>query len=428
MSASYTSTKISETIGYHSIVDPKFKTNTIKLQLMLPLDPKRSAGYALATSLLFTSTRKYPSIAALSRKMNQLYGAHASVDTGKMGDFQIFTMTFSALSNRFALEGEDILGELLQILKDCIFDPNTENGGFSETEYSIKVKDLLDTIDAEINNKRGYAIRQTARLAFQGEPAAHSCYGTKEDVLALTPQTTFEAYEELLRSAAIEIYYVGPEEQPRIVSFLSEVFSGIPRTQEKLNFHNTPSPLKAELVTKTEKLPVTQCKMVMAFKTDCADFFTINFMNFLFSVTPFSLLFTNVREKRSLCYYCTGSYIESKQALFVDCGIEKANIETAKEEILHQLNAVRQGDFSDELLENTRISIVNALHGIGDTPSSYIRWYFSELTRGTSRTPQEAAEIYKAITREMVMEAARSFQLDCIYIMEATGEEDAVNG
>ena len=337
-----------------------------------------------------------------------------------MGDFQIFTMTFSALANPYALEGEDILGELLQILEDCLFDPNVENGGFSETEYNIKTKDLLDTIDAEINNKRGYAIRQ-------GEPAFHSCYGTREDVLALTPQITYEAYQELLRTASIEIYFVGAESQPRIVPFLSRIFAQVQRVSETTPFSNTPSPLKTEPEIRTEQMNVAQCKMAMVFKTDYTDFYTINLMNFLFSVTPFSLLFTNVREKLSLCYYCSGSYNESKQALFVDCGIEKSNIQKAKDEILHQLEAVQKGDFSDELLENARISIVNALHGIGDTPSSYIRWYFSELTRGSSKTPQEAAETYQAVTREMIMEAARAFRLDCIYIMEANGEEDAVN-
>ncbi len=427
MSALYKRSQISDTIGYHEIIDPKFKTNTIKIRMMLPLDPNRAAAYALGTSLLFTSTRKYPSIAAFSRKMNRLYGAHASMDTSKLGDFQTITMNFSALHNRYALEQEDILGELLTIMTDCLFDPNLEDGGFTQKEYAIKVKDLLDTIDAEINNKRGYALRQASRLAYKDEPVSYCCYGTREDVLALTPRIAYEAYQELLHTAVIEIFFVGPEKQPRIAEVLSKAFAQVERCPKKIDSYVTPSPLKPEPVTQVEQMNVAQCKMVLAFKTDRSDYYTLNFMSFLYGATPFSLLFTNVREKMSLCYYCNSSYSDSKQTLFVDCGVEKSNIETAKAEILHQLETVRKGEFSDELLENTRTTINNTLLGIGDTPSSHMRWYFSEMTRNSSRTPQQVAEIYQAVTREQIMEAAASMKLDCIYIMEATGEEASAN-
>lgn len=425
MSASYKRLQISDTIGYHQIIDPKFKTNTIKVRFLVPLDSSRAAGYALAASLIPTSARKYPSIAALNRKMNRLYGGSASVDVSKMGDLQSITMTFSALCNRYALEQEDILGELLTVLTDCLFDPNLEGEGFSRTEFAIKAKDLLDTIDADINNKRGYAIRQCCRLAYKGEPAANSCYGTKEEVLALTPESTYQAYLEILRTAAIEIFFIGPEEQSQVLPVLKEAFSQIDRAPDALRAFISPSPLKAEPAILTETLPVAQCKMVLAFKCTCTNHYTMNLMNMLYGATPFSKLFANVREKLSLCYYCTSSYSELKQTIFVDCGVEKKNIETAKAEILRQLAAVQNGDFTDELLENTKLSIFNSIRSIGDTQSSYVAWYFTALIRGYLHTTDEAVEAYQAVTREQIMEAARSLTLDTIYIMEAAGEEDA---
>ena len=428
MSASYKRMQISDAIGYHSITDPKFKTNTIRVYFMLPLDPQWAAGYALAASLLSTSTRKYPSIAALNRKMNRLYGAGISADVSKIGDFQIITLTISALANRYALEQEDILGEMLTVLTDCLFEPHLEQDAFSSTEYAIKVKDLLDTIDAEINNKRSYTLRQCARLAYKGEPVAYTCYGNREDVLALTPQSTYAAYQNLLKTAAIEVFFVGPEEQPRIAPVLSEAFAKSHRTPVTIQSFITPSPIKAEPVWQTEQMPVAQCKMALAFKSSCSDYRTMNLMCMLYGATPFSMLFSNVREKLSLCYYCSSSYSETKQTLFVDCGVEKCNIETAKEEILRQLKAVQEGDFTDELLENTRMSIFNSIQSNGNTPGSYMKWYFTDRIRGTVTSMEDAIAAYKAITREQIMEAARSLTLDTIYIMEAAEEEATVNG
>lgn len=424
MSASYKRQMLSDSIGFNSVIDPKFKTDTINVRFILPISKEQSAGYALAASLLTTSCRKYPSIASMSRKMNRMYGGSASVDVSKLGDFQIITASFSALCNRFAIDNEDIFGELIDIVNCCLFDPNVTEKGFSENEFAIKSKDLLDTIEAEINNKRSYAVRKCMNTAYKDEPCANLVYGTRESVLKLTPQSTFEAYKKMLRSAAVEIFFVSSEEQPTLADKFKEMFAKTDRKNAAVlpNFI-TPSPLKAETAEVSETLPVAQCKMVMAFKTDCKDVQTMLLMNMLYGATPFSKLFTNVREKLSLCYYCSSTYSETKQTMIVDCGVLKENIQTAKSEIINQLEAIAKGDFSDELLDNSRMSAYNSIKTLGDTPSSYVRWYFTDLIRGVSRNVEEAVAAYKAVTREQIMAAASSLKLDTVYILEASCEE-----
>ncbi|MGN0629871.1 MAG: insulinase family protein, partial [Ruminococcus sp.] len=368
MSVSYKRQMLSDSIGFNTVTDPKFKTNTINVRFILPISQEHSAGFALAASLLTTSCRKYPSIAALNRKMNRLYGGSAAVDVSKLGDFQIITASFAALCNRYAIDNEDILGELLDVMDCCLFDPNVTGNGFSENEFAIKSKDLLDTIEAEINNKRGYAVKKCTGIAYKDEPSAYSGYGTKEAVLKLTPESTFEAYRKMMSTAAVEIFFVSPEEEPALADKFREMFAKADRKNASaLPSFIAPSPLKAEPAELTETLPVAQCKMVMAFKTDCKDVQTMILMNMLYGATPFSKLFANVREKLSLCYYCSSSYSETKQTLIVDCGVLKSNIQTAKAEIIKQLDAVAKGDFSEELLENTRMSAYNSIKTLGDT-------------------------------------------------------------
>ena len=427
MSASYERSMISDTIGYTSVVDPKFKTNTIKIRFILPLSPEKASAYALASSMLTTSCRKYPSIAALNRKMNRLYGGTSVMDVSKLGDFQIITATFAAICNPYALENEDILGELLDVMKDCIFDPDVREEGFSPVEFAIKKKDLLDTIDAEINNKRGYAVRQCARLAYKDELSSYSCYGEREDVEKITPQQAYTAYKEMLETAAVEVFFVGVERQPSVPVKIGEAFAGISRRASGMPLFVNPSPLKTEIAEKTEVMDVAQCKMVMAFKSDSDDLYAMLLMNMLYGVTPFSMLFTNVREKLSLCYYCASSYSETKRTMFVDCGVEKANIQTARDEIIRQLEAVAAGEFSDEVLENTRLSVYNSIKGIGDSPSSYIRWYFNQTVRRENNSAEDLMNIYASIDRERIMNAAKSLKLDSVYVMESSGKEEAEN-
>ena len=158
-----------------------------------------------------------------------------------------------------------------------------------------------------------------------------------------------------------------------------------------------------------------------SFKTDCGDPVALKLMNAIFGATPISKLFMNVREKLSLCYYCSSGYNDKKGTLYVDSGVEQENIAKAEAEILNQLDAVRRGDFTDEDMENARKSIMNSWRGVSDGARSIAEWYFSRSYSGDSLSPEDMIEKLKKITREDVIKAAESVKLDTVYVL--TGKE-----
>ena len=327
--ASYLRKVIADGVGYSTITDPKFKTNKIKVIFVTDLKEETAAANAMAIGIMASSNSKYKNISEITAKLNSLYGANIGASISKQGDFQNLSISVAAIHNRYALEGEDISGEITDILLDCIFSPNAHNGRFADEPFDFRKKDLLDTIDAEINNKRGYAIIQAQRLAFKGENSENSSYGKKENAQAVTSEQAYEAYQNLLKNSSIEIYFVGPEEDRSVENKLTDAFSKLERSSNEIEFVDF-SKAKEEVLYNEEKLDVSQCKMVMAFKSDCADRYSMKLMNTILGGTPFSKLFLNVREKLSLCYYCASSYNQLKGTMFIDCGIEEENIEKTR--------------------------------------------------------------------------------------------------
>ena len=63
-----------------------------------------------------------------------------------------------------------------------IFSPLIEDGAFAPETFAIQKKYLADSIRAEINEKRRYAINQTLRLMLGDEPAGLPMYGFLEDL------------------------------------------------------------------------------------------------------------------------------------------------------------------------------------------------------------------------------------------------------
>ncbi len=409
--------KIGDRIEYITIAEPKFKTNTIDIVFMLPAGKANNSVYALLAALLTSTCKAYPNIAAMTKKLDSLYGASLKDSISKRGDVLQLSISASVIDNRYALGKEDLLAELTELLVGCLFAPNAENGAFSESEFRIEKQDLLDAIEAEINNKRSYAVERAAEIAFEGEPFAYPLYGTAADVEQLTPASVYEAYRRLLKEAVIRIYHVGPQYAPAIGARMQAAFAAVERTPTEIAF-KAPSPCKAQPAKITEPMEVNQSKLVIMFKGEPPKKYALNLLSMLYGSSPFSLLFMNVREKMSLCYYCASRLVPGKQAMLVDSGVELENAEKAHTEILAQLDAVRRGEFDDEILENAKRSAVNQLRGIGDTPSSCISWSHRSFCDDEHSSTEELVEIYLSMTRQDVMDAANALREDSVYLMQ----------
>ena len=77
-------------------------------------------------------------------------------------------------------------------------------------------------------------------------------------------------------------------------------------------------------------------------------------MTDIFGGGPYSRLFMNVREKLSLCYYCSARLIRGKGIIVIQSGIEKENRQKVLDEINRQLDIMKNGEFSDEDFEASK--------------------------------------------------------------------------
>lgn len=409
-------TELGNGIGFTTVIDGKFKTSSLSVYFITELNENTDALNTLGTGVLTMSSSRYKSYGELCEKLSSLYGAGLGSVARKKGDAQILGMKASWLGNRYAIDGEDIRGEMLELIRDCLFSPNAENGQFDQASFALVKKDLLDRISSELNNKRGYAVSQASKTAFRGEPAENTGYGSRESAIAADSAAAYKAYQELLRTAQVEIYYVTPEEDDSFAQMFRESFGNIEREPKKVSIMNH-SPLKAEPETKSEEFDVNQCKTVMVFKTDSDDIYALKMLSVIYGETPFSKLFLNVREKLSLCYYCTSRSLAAKGAFIVDSGVERDKIETAQNEILAQLEEIKQGNITDEEMESSLLALNNAVLQVGDTPSSYISWFFECFCDGRTLTPEEHYREFCNITKERIIEAAKSLRLDTVYLM-----------
>ena len=422
MSITFNKESLYNGIDFSSLVDKRFKTNLISIWIIDKLSDENAPYNALLMSFISKSNKKYPDITLLNKKLSSLYGASLSGTTSKVGDNQFMMLGMSCIADKYALDSEKLTSESVDILMDCLLNPNVENNGFSEKLFNPIKQELIDDIEAIINDKRSYALMKTSKISMKGEPSSTRSCGEKEYAENITPVSAYERYLELLKTSEIKIVFVGSECPSEVKEKIKERLSVINRNFKGKTTSEF-SPAKAEPVFETELLDVMQSKMVMSFKCSDRNSHAVRLMTAIFGATPFSKLFVNVREKMSLCYYCAARYDEVKGVLNVDSGVEQENIEKARTEILNQLESMKKGEFTDEEMNNSLLSLINAAKSMNDSAASLASWYLKQDVMGTNYSPEEEIEHLKSVTREDIIKAASSLTLDTVYVLTKKGDE-----
>ena len=95
-----------------------------------------------------------------------------------------------------------------------------------------------------------------------------------------------------------------------------------------------------------ETVSAVQGKLTLGFRLDCEltneNLDALRLFNLIYGSSPVAKLFMNVREKLSLCYYCASRFDAIKGVLFVYSGVENDKMTVAEEEILRQLENVKE--------------------------------------------------------------------------------------
>ena len=362
--------------------------------------------------------------AALSAALDELYGGAVEPAVRKRGETQCVGFAASFLDDAYALKGEKILEPAAALLGELLLKPCTEKGVFRADYTAGEKANLIDRIRAQINDKRTYATQRLTQEMCKYEAYGVDRLGDEASVAAITPESLWERYQQLLCTAQVEVYYCGSAQPDRVAEALRAALEGLPVNEDRIDpacdvrVSAGPEPIVVE-----EAMDVSQGKLALGFRTGgltCweEDFPALYLATAVFGGTTLSKLFMNVREKLSLCYYASATLEKMKGLVLVSSGIEFDKYQTAKDEILAQLEAVKRGEIEDWELEGSRRTLIGACMSTLDDQGRQEEFWLGQSAAGLEESPEEFAARLEKVTREQVAAAARKWELDTIYFLK----------
>jgi predicted Zn-dependent peptidase len=349
----------------HTVKTDAFKMTRFSINFITQKDERKTPLSKLMLSVMFRGSKKYPTVTCINKVLDEQYGAVVALRSSTVGDKKIHKISCKLLNDEFVFNGDstDILERVMEIVSDILFSPLRDDNGKLLSAYVESEKRIaIDQINSKKNDPKAYASEQCSKKMFEGSP--YALYEDEAKIIdSFTSADVTDNVSRFFEEAKIEFFYIGNKSHDSVKKLVQKYFPFSPDNSAEISYGESAFTGKGDNVKYSqEDAEVSQGRLVMGYRcgTVLADSgsYAMNVFNEIFGGSSVSKLFMNVREKKSLCYYCASTYDRYAGIILVDSGIQAKDADAAREEILKQLDALREGNFSDTELESARRCLI----------------------------------------------------------------------
>ena len=372
----------------------KFKTSRLTVNLITGLERAGASANALLPAVLSRGTVRHPDMESLSAAMDTLYGATVDSVVRKKGERQCIGFAADFIDDAFTPHGERLLEPVAELMGEMLLEPLTRNGSFLAEYVDSEKANLIDAIRSLRNDKRDWAEIRLMQEMCAGEPYSILRLGDEETAAKLNNHCLYRHSSTLLAGSRVEVLYCGSAERQRVEDAVLSALAALPRGAAASLPPVKQLPPRETPRVVTEVMDVNQGKLALGYRCTTEDVPAMILANLIFGGTSNSKLFMNVREKLSLCYYASSSYARSKN-----------------------------GEWEDWEQDGALQAMLSSLTSLPDSQGALENYYLGQIATDAGETPEELTAALREVTRERIMEAARSAKLDTVYFLH--GKEEA---
>jgi len=421
----YQEKEIKKGIKLHEIKTDKFKTNLIAIFLTMPITKENVTKNSLLSAVLRRGSKNMPTQAQISQELEEMYGASFDCGLDKTGDNHILKFYLEAINDCFLPQtDENMLKTSIEIILEIVFNPLVENEAFKQEYVQQEKANVKRIIEGKPDNKARYAFDRCLEEMYKDQPYGLYKYGYIEDLEKITAQDLYNYYQVMISECKIDIFVSGN---------IDEVTSIVEQNENIQNLHEREPNYKVNKVENKddvqeneiiEEMDVTQGKLVIGLDLHLDNEeqkYDAMLYNAILGGSANSKMFREVREKASLAYTAGSSYVRYKSNIFIKCGIEIKNYEKAMEIIRKQLEDMKNGNFSEDDIENAKKGIISGIKSINDEQDTEITYFFGQELTNTKTSLEKYMEKVQNISKEDIIKVAQSVTINTVYFLKDNG-------
>lgn len=395
----------------------KFKTTIITVRFKEEINKENLGFRALLPSIMSTVTPTYRTRQALNQALKSLYGASISARTLKVGKLSLVEFSLSMIDP--SLMDEGFFEDGLKILHEIIYG----HKNLPKKEFELVKRLTIEKLETAKNNKTTVALRDMVEIMFKDERYSLRTSGTPEIINDVTYDSLNRYYKKVIKENDVDVSINGNLDESTI-DLVDKYFS------KKDNHSHYPIDDEVHNVSLIKEIinydDINQAKLNIGYdfpiRFDDEDHYAAMLFNIVFGGGSHSRLFLNVREKHSLCYYISSNYVAYKGFIYVYTGIDKKNVELAKDLINKELQDLQTNLVTKEELDISKKGLINQIKEQEDSQTTMNGVIYREYLLNKNETLKDKIENINKVTSHEILKVAQKVRLDTIYVLSPEEE------
>ena len=372
----------------------------------------------LSNALIYT-TKKYNTRKDFINKTKDLYDAITNVNVKSDGNRTSLILSVSCLDNKYS--SDTLFKEVVEFFHEIIYNPNVTDNAFDNESFEAVKLNVNSNLETIIEDKSRYSRLRLFEILNENKKEYVSPVNKeyKEIIKSATRSSLYDFYNKVINNCKLDIVILGNIDFDETEKIVKEFFNNSSRKDFSIE-PNVYYDKRKKILTRFESDKSQQAKLNIACNVDkdlskYEKEVVMQVYNLILGGFANSLFFKNIREKHSLCYYISSNFYYYENILYIRSGISKNNYDKVIELIKKEMKRVKDGKFSESLLEEAKETYTSILKSTMDYPSSLINNYYDNKIDNISLFTDRFEEV-KKVSMDDVKKLANKIDMNTIYL------------
>lgn len=403
----------------HLIKNTNFKSVMVKVYFREPIKKEHITIHNFLTTMLTFSSLKYPTKREMVLKAQDLYSCTISSSDSRLGNYLNTCFRLTVLKDAYTEENN--LEKAIEFLSEIIYHPNVSNNKFDPEAFNIVMNQACLSLSSIKEDASSYSIIRMLENMDSNSPISYRSFGYLEDLKDINCENLYAYYKEMLKNDDMDIFVIGDIDFEEMDAIIRKYFVQ-KRFKKVKGDYLVPAkkaPLKKKIVI--EENDSNQSKLAIGCRvTNLTEYernYPLTLYNIILGGGTDSKLFTEVREKNSLCYYIGSTINKLDNVLLIRAGISNKDFKQALKIIEKQIADISKGNFTDEDIIHAKELYQTAIEEIEDSQSQIIESYYMIELLGVDDIETKAKKM-KEVTKKDIINVSKKIKIDTVYMLE----------
>ena len=413
--------KLHENMNIRIFKTGKFKDISFSFRFLSKTSQKDATIAALIASMASDRKEKALTKEDMTRLSDQLYGSYVDVRNTGYGSAICTEFKAKVLNGRF-VDQPVILDGFFEWMLDMIRYPLINEETLKEAK-----KNVHSILIRSMDNPMQFAMKKAFETAGKGYPLSINIQGSLEMLEEINAKDCKEYLLNMIENSRLDIFVVGDVDENEIIEMIKNSFLYKERQNVETMYRLKSSEMRDVEISRR----MNQSNLILVYNPQVLpvdqDYWPLRVAMTAFGQLPSSLCFTEIREKRSLCYTIGAQMITFDGVCFVYTGIDDLQAENVEKLVDVQLETVKNGLLSDSLIDASKKMMINSIRQIEDDASSIINYYSQILLIGRYEDKDEIISEIRNVTAEQIRDVFEKMTKVTRLLLKGEGNDEQDN-